>query len=179
MLKRNDERCCSCSPRLVGEVLSSVAAGHPGGTRSALDRFSETSTVDRRVRGDVPPHPLPSGERLFSIFSRFTAGLASSPWCSWPLAVAVSPARGVVAAGCPALACPGLETWRRPAETRSAPARKGRRRSRPPQETTLPWQPGQLPRLILRAIAYPPCDSWHSRAITPPRPLPPVGRGGR
>ena len=49
----------------VGRVLSSVAAGHPGGTRSALDRFRETSIVDRRVRGDVPPHPLPSGERLF------------------------------------------------------------------------------------------------------------------
>jgi hypothetical protein len=39
----------------VGRVLSSVAAGHPGGTRSALDRFRETSIVDRRVRGDVPP----------------------------------------------------------------------------------------------------------------------------
>jgi len=38
----------------VGRVLSSVAAGHPGGTRSALDRFRETSIVDRRVRGDVP-----------------------------------------------------------------------------------------------------------------------------
>jgi hypothetical protein len=55
---------------LVGEVLSSVAVGHPEGTRSALDRFSETSTVDLRVRGDVPPHPLPSGERLFLIFAR-------------------------------------------------------------------------------------------------------------
>ena len=52
----------------VGRVLSSVAAGHPGGTRSALDRFRETSIVDRRVRGDVPPHPLPSGERMFLIF---------------------------------------------------------------------------------------------------------------
>ena len=41
------------------------AAGHSGGTRSALDRFRETSIVDRRVRGDVPPQPLPSGERLF------------------------------------------------------------------------------------------------------------------
>lgn len=53
---------------VVGRVLSSVAAGHPGGTRSTLDRFRETSIVDRRVRGDVPPHPLPSGERLFLIF---------------------------------------------------------------------------------------------------------------
>jgi len=34
----------------------------------ALDRFRETSIVDRRVRGDVPPHPLPSGERLSLIF---------------------------------------------------------------------------------------------------------------
>src|SRR5690349_21140946 len=47
---------------------ASVAAGHPGGTRSALDRFRETSIVDRRVRGDVPPHLLPSGERLLLIF---------------------------------------------------------------------------------------------------------------
>ncbi len=39
---------------VVGRVLSSAAAGHPGGTRSALDRFRETSIVDRRVRGDVP-----------------------------------------------------------------------------------------------------------------------------
>jgi hypothetical protein len=37
----------------VGRVLSSVAAGHSGGTRSALDRFRETSIVDRRVTGDV------------------------------------------------------------------------------------------------------------------------------
>jgi hypothetical protein len=54
----------------VGRDLSSVAAGHPGGTRSALDRFRETSIVGWRVRGDVPPHPLPSGERLFFIFPR-------------------------------------------------------------------------------------------------------------
>lgn len=54
----------------VGEVLSSVAVGHPGGTRSALDRFSETSIVGRRVRGGVPPHPLASAERLFLIFPR-------------------------------------------------------------------------------------------------------------
>ena len=62
------ERCQASGEAAVGRVLSSVAAGHPGGTRSALDRFRETSIVDRRVRGDVPPHPLPSGERLFVIF---------------------------------------------------------------------------------------------------------------
>ena len=60
----------------VGRVLSSVAAGHPEGTRSALDGFRETFTVDRRVRGDVPPHPLPSGERLFLIFSPMKPRLA-------------------------------------------------------------------------------------------------------
>ena len=63
-----DQRLAGCRAG-VGRVLSSVAAGHPGRTRSALDRFRETSIVDRRVRGDVPPHPRPSGERLFSIFS--------------------------------------------------------------------------------------------------------------
>ena len=62
-----DQRLAGCRAG-VGRVLSSVAAGHPGGTRSALDRFRETSIVDRRVRGDVPPHPLPSGERPFLIF---------------------------------------------------------------------------------------------------------------
>ena len=37
----------------------------------ALDRFRETSIVTRTgVRGDVPPHPLPSGECLFLIFPR-------------------------------------------------------------------------------------------------------------
>jgi len=35
-----------------------------------VSRFRETSIVDRRVRGDVPSHPLPSGERLFLIFPR-------------------------------------------------------------------------------------------------------------
>ena len=35
----------------VGRVLSSVAVGHPVGTRSALDRFRET-----------PPHPVISGK---------------------------------------------------------------------------------------------------------------------
>jgi hypothetical protein len=46
------------------------AVGHPEGTRSALDRFSETSIVDQGVRGDVPPHPLPSGERLLLALPR-------------------------------------------------------------------------------------------------------------
>jgi hypothetical protein len=34
----------------------------------ALDRSRETPTLDHRVRGVVPPHPVPSGERLFLIF---------------------------------------------------------------------------------------------------------------
>jgi hypothetical protein len=44
----------------------------------ALDRFRETSIVGRRVRGGVPPHPLPSGDRLLLNFSPVTRGLASS-----------------------------------------------------------------------------------------------------
>jgi hypothetical protein len=52
----------------VGRVLSSVAAGHPGGTRSALDRFRETSIVDRRVRGDVPLTLCPAASVCFLIF---------------------------------------------------------------------------------------------------------------
>jgi hypothetical protein len=67
----------------VGEVLSSVAAGHPVGTRSALDRFSETSIVGRRVRGGVPPHPLASAERLFLIFPA-ALGPASLGRCHRP-----------------------------------------------------------------------------------------------
>ena len=50
------------------QVWPQAIPEHPGGTRSALDRFRETSIVDRRVRGDVPPHPVPSGERLLLIF---------------------------------------------------------------------------------------------------------------
>jgi hypothetical protein len=65
-------------PPPVGEVLSSVAVGQPVGPRSALDRFSETSTLDRRVRGGVPPHPLASAERLLLNFPPPMA----SPWCS-------------------------------------------------------------------------------------------------
>src|SRR5215467_4040138 len=74
-----DQRLTGCRAG-VGRVLSSVAAGHPGGTRSALDRFRETSIVGRRARGDVPPHPLPSGERLFLIFPRCSRGLTSWSW---------------------------------------------------------------------------------------------------
>lgn len=56
-------------PDVKHHLARALSSGRgPKGTRSALDRFRETPIVDRRVRDDVPPHPLPSGERLFWIF---------------------------------------------------------------------------------------------------------------
>ena len=82
----------SGSPRgrspAVGRVLSSGGVADPKDAVGALDRFRETSTLDRRVRGGVPPHPLPSGERLLLNFpSAAVSGCEPlSRWCqgrSW------------------------------------------------------------------------------------------------
>jgi hypothetical protein len=61
----------------VGRVLSSGGVADPKDAVGALDRFRETSIVDRRVRGVSPPHPLPSGERMPLIFPNEAAAWAS------------------------------------------------------------------------------------------------------
>jgi hypothetical protein len=55
--------CTPARPRRTGSVKRRRSRSRRDAV-GALDRFRETSTLDRRVRGAVPPHPLPSGERL-------------------------------------------------------------------------------------------------------------------
>jgi hypothetical protein len=54
----------------VSPDRSNLTAGSVGSVKGgfSLDRFPFASIVDRRVRGGVPPHPPPSGERLFLIY---------------------------------------------------------------------------------------------------------------
>jgi hypothetical protein len=97
-------RCLSLS--LVGEVLSSGGVADPKDAVGALDRFAETSTLVRRVRGGVPPHPLPSGERLLLTFPRCA-------WACFPVVLIVLVL--IDSGSCPLSACspPGLSCPRR------------------------------------------------------------------
>ena len=71
-----------------GRVLSSVGVADPGGTRSALDGFRETSPFYAGAWG-AHFSPNPAG----AIFGRVGSGRSlrccSSPWCSSTLRVAV------------------------------------------------------------------------------------------
>jgi hypothetical protein len=101
----------------------------------SLDRFRETYTLDRRVRGGVPPHPLASAERLLLTFPGYPVGIVAL----------------VLEDDGPFARCQLARSWRRgpradligvadraAAGRAGAPPRKRRRPSRPPTGDCLP-----------------------------------------
>ena len=132
---------------VVSPARFNLTAGSVGSVKGgfSLDRFPFASTLVRRVRGGVPPHPLPSGERLLLIFPccpwACFPGRCLSSWCSSTPGSAlflVCPPRasgargwarcGVVVAGTTCGQVPGVITVRRAAATVAGQA-EGRERA--------------------------------------------------
>jgi len=95
----------------IRRVLSSVAVGHPEGTRSALDRFRGTSIIPRWWLGSAL---LPKPRRCQDLSLSRMKPRPSIAWCSWLLAVrALASSRGRCG-GYLVRTCPRARTWRRP-----------------------------------------------------------------